>query len=270
MAEAAPDDKKMPLIEHLVELRRRLIFCGIAFIIAFLICYYFAEYFFAFLVRPLAEAMKDRTDARMIFTALHEAFFTYLKVAFFAAAFISFPIIASQIWMFVAPGLYKNERRAFLPFLAATPVLFLLGASLVYYVIFPLAWEFFLDFQKPAAGGSLPIQVEPKVDQYLSLSMQLIFAFGIGFELPVLLILLARVGIISAKGLVEQRRYAIVGAFIAAAVLTPPDVLSQVSLAIPLMVLYEVSIVGARLVEKSRAAREAAERAEAEAEDAAA
>jgi sec-independent protein translocase protein TatC len=258
----SPDDKKMPLLEHLVELRRRLIYSFVAFILAFLVCYHFSQAIFAFLVRPLADALKDQQNAHMIFTALHEAFFTYLKVAFWAAMFVSFPVVAAQLWMFVAPGLYRNERRAFLPFLAATPVLFFLGATLVYYVIFPLAWQFFLSFQTMQPGeGALPIEVAPKVDQYLSLSMQLIFAFGLGFELPVLLLLLVRAGIVSAAVLAKQRRYAIVGAFIAAAVLTPPDVLSQFSLAIPLIILYEISVIGGRMIERSRAAREAEEAA---------
>jgi sec-independent protein translocase protein TatC len=262
VAEQTINDKKMPLLEHLVELRRRLIYSFIAFIVAFLICYHFSQDIFAFLVRPLADALKDTQNAHMIYTALHEAFFTYLKVGFWAALFVSFPVIASQLWMFVAPGLYRHEKRAFLPFLAATPVLFLMGAALVYYVIFPMAWHFFLSFQTPAVGdGSLPIEVAPKVDQYLSLSMQLIFAFGLGFELPVLLMLLVRVGIVSSAGLARNRRYAIVGAFVAAAVLTPPDVLSQFSLAIPLIILYEISVIGGRMIEKSRASREAAEAA---------
>ena len=213
---------------------------------------------FGFLVEPLAAQM-DRANARMIYTALHEAFFTYVKVAFFAAAFVSFPLISAQIWLFVAPGLYKHEKGAFLPFLIATPVLFFAGGALVYYFIFPLAWEFFLNFQTAGGPGSLPIQVEPKVDQYLSLVMQLIFAFGLGFELPVFLMLLARVGIVTADGLAEKRRYAIVGVFVFAAVLTPPDVISQIGLAVPILLLYEVSIVGARMIEKKRAARQAAE-----------
>jgi sec-independent protein translocase protein TatC len=267
VAEETIEDKKMPLLEHLVELRRRLIYSALAFIAAFLVCYHFAPDIFAFLVRPLAAALKDRPDAHMIFTALHEAFFTYLKVAFWSAMFVSFPVVASQIWMFVAPGLYRHEKRAFLPFLAATPVLFVMGAALVYYVIFPMAWQFFLSFETPQGEGAMPIEVAPKVDQYLSLSMQLIFAFGLGFELPVLLMLLARVGIVTAAGLARNRRYAIVGAFVAAAVLTPPDVLSQFSLAIPLVILYEISVIGARMIEKSRAAREAAEAAQ-EANDA--
>jgi len=261
-----PDEKRMPLFDHLVELRRRLIWCVIAFLACFFVSYFFAEHIFAFLVRPLAHAMADRPDAKMIYTGLHEAFLTYIKIAFFTAAFISFPVFATQIWTFVAPGLYKNEQRAFLPFLVATPVLFLMGGALVYFFIFPLAWEFLLQFQTPGAGeGTLPIQVEPKVDQYLSLSMRLIFAFGLAFELPVLLTLLVRVGIIGSADLVAKRRYAIVAAFVIAAVLTPPDVISQIGLAVPLIGLYEISILAAKLIERGRARRAAAADAEGEA-----
>ena len=196
--------------------------------------------------------MEQRSGARMIFTALHEAFFTYIKVSFFTAAFVSFPLISTQIWLFVAPGLYKREKTAFLPFLIATPLLFFMGGALVYYLIFPFAWEFFLNFQTSGLDGSLPIQVEPKVDQYLSLVMQLIFAFGLGFELPVLLMLLVRVGLLTAQGLANKRRYAIAVVFIFAAILTPPDVISQIGLAVPIILLYELSIVGARIIEKRR------------------
>ena len=267
MAEEIEEDSKMPLLEHLVELRSRLIWALAGFIVCFFIAFYFAEHVFAFLVRPLAEQMEPREGARMIFTALQEAFFTYVKVAFFTAAFVAFPLIASQIWLFIAPGLYKNEKRAFLPFLVATPVLFFMGGALVYYFIFPLAWEFFLNFQTPGGEGLLPIQVEPKVDEYLSLVMQLIFAFGLGFELPVFLMLLAKAGIVTADGLAEKRRYAIVGVFVFAAVLTPPDVISQIGLAVPIILLYEVSIVGARMMEKKRYERAAAEEESDPAED---
>ena len=253
MAEAEQEDMKMPLLEHLVELRRRLVYSFIAVIVLFFICYYFSAAIYAFLVQPLADILTTLGgNRRMIYTSLHEAFFTYIKVAFFAALFVAFPFIASQVWMFVAPGLYKHEKRAFLPFLVATPVLFFAGGALVYYMIFPLAWKFFLGFESVGGDGMLAIQLEAKVDQYLSLVMQLIFAFGLCFELPVVMTLLARAGVVSAAGMAEKRRYAIVLAFVAAAILTPPDVISQIGLAIPTILLYEVSILCARLVERKR------------------
>ena len=244
-------DKPMPLLDHLIELRTRLIWSMAAFVIAFAFCYYFSKNIYTFLAQPLADILQEKTgqERRMIFTALTEAFFTYLKVAMFGAAFISFPITVTQLWLFVAPGLYRSEKRALLPFLMATPVLFVLGASLAYYVIFPMAWRFFLSFEIPAEAGQMPIQLEAKVSEYLGLVMKLIFAFGIAFELPVGLTLLAKVGIISSAGLKKYRRYSYVGMFIVAAVLTPPDVISQLGLAIPLIGLYEISVLLAKWVE---------------------
>jgi sec-independent protein translocase protein TatC len=253
VAEDTLDQAKMPLLDHLVELRRRLLHSAIAILVLFFVCYYFSADLYDFLVRPLADVLNERGgNRRLIFTALHEAFFTYIKVAFFAALFISFPFISTQLWMFIAPGLYKNEKRAFLPFLVATPVLFFMGGALVYYFIFPLAWKFFLSFEAMGGGGDLPIQLEAKVDQYLSLVMRLIFAFGLTFELPVLMTLLARVGLIGSKGMRAKRKYAIVLAFVAAAILTPPDVISQIGLAVPTILLYEISIISVRIVEKKR------------------
>lgn len=253
-----PDDVeayRMPLFDHLIELRRRLLYCLVGLIVLFLACYAVSGHIYGFLVQPLADILAGRGgERRMIFTALHEAFFTYIKVSFFAAMFLAFPLIAIQVWKFVAPGLYKNEKRAFLPFLIATPVLFFFGGALAYYVIFPLAWRFFLGFEVASPAEGLPIQLEAKVDQYLSLVMQLIFAFGLCFQMPVVLSLLAQAGMVTAAGLKAKRRYAIVLAFVAAAILTPPDVISQIGLAIPIILLYEVSVFAAGLIEKRRAA----------------
>lgn len=247
---------KMPLLDHLIELRRRLIWSIVSFLAAFAVCFYFSNDIFNFLVKPLAAVLGESHARRLIFTALHEKFVTDIKVAFFMAAFCSFPLVATQIWMFVAPGLYRHEKRAFLPFLVATPLLFALGAACVYYGLMPMAWKFFLSFEQSAGQGPLAIQLEPKVNEYLSLVMHLMFAFGIAFQLPVLLTLLVRVGIISVDDLKSRRRYAIVLAFIIAAVLTPPDPISQITLAIPLMMLYEMSIWSGMLIERRRAAAE--------------
>ena len=241
------DDKPMPLMEHLKELRTRLLWSVGAFAIAFAVCYYFSAQVYGFLAQPLADILHEQGggERRMIFTALYEAFFTYLKVAFFGAVFFSFPMWATQLWLFVAPGLYRSEKKAIYPFLIASPFLFLLGAALAYYFIFPLAWRFFITFETPPGSGELPIQLEAKVSEYLSLVMQMILAFGIAFQLPVLLTLLCKVGILDVATLKKGRRYAIVGMFVVAAVLTPPDIISQVGLAVPLILLYEISIIAA-------------------------
>jgi sec-independent protein translocase protein TatC len=255
------DDRQMPLLDHLIELRNRLMYSCAAILVGFLICYFFAEHIYAFLVRPLADIYQGQTGRRMIYTGLTEAFFTYLKVAFWAGAFLTFPIVAAQLWMFIAPGLYRTEKRAFLPFLVATPILFFLGGAMVYYVIFPLAWRFFLSFETPGGDGMLPIELEARVGEYLSLVMKLIFAFGLCFQLPVALTLMGRVGLITSQQLAGSRKYAIVAVFVVAAIITPPDVISQVGLAIPILILYELSIIAVRIVEKRRAQAEAAEEA---------
>ena len=245
--------KQSSFVEHLTELRSRLVKCIIYLFIIFVICYFFSENIYSFLVAPYAEAVKDdEINRRMIFTALHETFITYLKVAFFAAMFITSPIILTQIWKFVAPGLYKNEKRALLPYLIASPTLFLLGGMLVYYLIMPLAIKFFLSFETSAHISSLPIQLEAKVNEYLSLIMRLIFAFGISFQLPILLSLLARVGFIDSQYLKKRRKYVIVIIFALAAILTPPDPITQIGLGIPLLILYELSILSVKLIEKKK------------------
>ena len=240
-------------VSHLAELRKRLINSFIFLLIFFIGCYFFAEYIYGFLVEPFAKAVKDDgTNRRLIFTALQETFLTYLKVAFFTAFFVTCPFILMQIWKFIAPGLYKHEKTAILPYLVLTPILFFLGGMLVYYLIMPLAIKFFLSFESSGMSTNLPIQLEAKVNEYLSLVMKLIFAFGISFQLPIVLSLLARVGVVDSDFLKKRRKYVIVIIFAAAALLTPPDPITQIGLAIPLLILYELSIFSVKFIENKR------------------
>jgi sec-independent protein translocase protein TatC len=244
------DESRAPLLEHLVELRRRLIWCFLALGVSFAVCFYFADPIFAFLVQPLKEAFGAQ-QARLIYTKLYEAFFVQIKVAFFAAFFISFPIIANQVWAFVAPGLYAKEKKAFLPFLFATPVLFIAGGALAYYAVMPAAFQFLLHYQGQVGG--IKREALPSVDDYLGLVMQFILAFGIAFLLPILLMLLERAGLVTREKLRKGRRYAILGAFIIGAIVAPPDVASQCMLAVPLILLYELTLIAIWFTERRRA-----------------
>jgi sec-independent protein translocase protein TatC len=249
-------DKPQPLIEHLMELRTRLIWSIAAFFIAFIVCFIFAKHIFNYLVYPYKLAVSwahlDVEKAQLIYTAPQEFFFTQVKVAMFGGLVIAFPIIAAQIYKFVAPGLYKNERQAFLPFLIASPILFLMGGALVYFFFTPMVMWFFLSMQQAPGHDEVAISLLPKVSEYLSLIMTLVFSFGLVFQLPVITTLLARVGLLTSQWLAEKRKFAIVLAFVVAAVLTPPDPMSQIGLALPTILLYEISIYAARLVERQR------------------
>ncbi|MDC1194563.1 twin-arginine translocase subunit TatC [Pseudomonadota bacterium] len=257
MAKVKKSEQNMTLLDHLIELRNRLLISFCAFIVLFCLCFIkftnnnqnLADIVYIFLQAPLASQMLE-SGGRMIYTALHEGFFTQVKVAFFVSLCISLPVFLIQIWSFVAPGLYKNEKKAFLPFLLATPILFLAGAAMVYYVVIPLAWDFFLSFQVTSVDGSLPIELEPRISEYLSLIMKLIFAFGLCFELPVILLLLVKAEILTSEDLASKRKYAILCSFIVAAILTPPDVISQILLALPIIALYEISIIFSKFLIK--------------------
>ncbi|MFA1624464.1 twin-arginine translocase subunit TatC [Rhizobium mongolense] len=259
------EDKPQPLIEHLMELRTRLIWAIGAFFVAFIVCFIFAKHLFNALVYPYKWAVSwaglDVTKAQLIYTAPQEFFFTQVKVAMFGGLVIAFPIIAAQIYKFVAPGLYKNERAAFLPFLIASPVLFLLGGALVYFFFTPMVMWFFLTMQQAPGEGDVAISLLPRVSEYLSLIMTLVFSFGLVFQLPVVTTLLARVGLLTSQWLAEKRKFAIVLAFVVAAVLTPPDPMSQIGLALPTILLYEIAIYAARIVERQRS-RQAVEEAD--------
>ncbi len=259
------DDKPQPLMEHLIELRKRLLWAVVAFFAAFLVCFYFGKDLFNLLVIPYKWAVIwsgfDVTKMELIYTAPQEFLFTQIKVAMFGAMVIAFPVIATQIYRFVAPGLYKNERRAFLPFLVASPLLFLLGGALVYFFFTPMVMWFFLAMQQDGGEGQIAIQLMPRVSEYLGLVMTLIFSFGLVFQLPVVTSLLVRADILGSQTLAEKRKYAIVIAFVVAAVLTPPDPISQIGLALPTILLYEISIITARWIERQRKASRASEAA---------
>ena len=235
------------LEQHLKELRKRIFYSLVMLLIAICICYYYSKGIYNFFLIPLADIYKDSSHHKMIYTGLTEAFFTYLKLASYAGFFISFPFIAMQFYIFLAPGLYKNEKKVLIPFLVAAPILFLLGGMMVYYLVFPLAWKFFLSFE--LKDSLIPILFEARISEYLSLVLHLIFAFGIAFQLPIILTLLAKVGVINSDFLIKKRKIAIVIIFAVAAVITPPDVISQIALALPMMVLYEISVKLTKLIE---------------------
>ena len=243
--------EEMSLFDHITELRKRLLWSFFYITIVFVICFYFADHLFSFLAAPLINLLDTQNGQGFIYTALQEAFFTEIKIAFFFSLFFSFPLISVQVWKFISPGLYKKEKKAFLPFLIATPVLFFAGGSIVYYLISPIAWKFFLSYQNLNSSG-VPIRLEAKMGEYLSLMMRFIFAFGLAFQLPVVLGLLAKINIVTDISLKKFRKYAIVIAFLVAAFLTPPDPFSQISLALPIIILYEISIYLVRIIQKKK------------------
>jgi sec-independent protein translocase protein TatC len=248
---------KQPMVAHLIELKKRVIWSFMAFFAATVVAYYFAPNIYGFLVQPLADAFPSPEHRRLIYTSLTEAFFTYLRLAVFAGFFGAFPFIATQFYLFLSPGLYKSERRTLVPYLVAAPCLFFIGAAFVYYLIFPAAWKFFLGFESAAQAGGLPIQLEAKVGEYLTLVMHLIMAFGLSFQLPVVLVLLVKAGLVPLEALKKGRRYAVVLIVTVAAFITPPDMLSQIALSVPLYMLYELSILICHYSSRSKEATHA-------------
>ena len=233
---------KAPLLSHLTELRTRLVYCLVFFLIVFGIAYYFATDIYRFLQQPLLDQFNSQSDRRMIYTGLQEAFFTYMKVAFFTALFFSLPIMLMQVWRFLSPGMYRHEKKGMLPLFLMTPVLFVSGAALAFYLVMPAAWEFFISFESLGSDDGIRVELEAKMSEYLSLVLKLIIAFGLSFELPVFLLVLAKAGIVTASSLRHYRRHAIVIIFLVAAVITPPDLISQIALGTPIILLYELSV----------------------------
>lgn len=252
------DLSKAPLLTHLLELRKRLLYCLAFFAVVFGISYLFAEHIYSFLQQPLLQIFGAESGRRMIYTGLHEAFFTYLKLSFFMAMFVTLPLALIQVWKFIAPGLYQREQKALSPLFIMTPVLFVMGAALAFYVVMPLAWDFFISFERPNVEQGISVELEARVSEYLGLVIKLILAFGLSFELPVLLLVMAKAGLVTAESLRKHRRHAIVVTFLVAALITPPDLISQIALGLPIVLLYELSIL---LIRWTRSDEESVERA---------